>query len=477
MVVQASRLHIVTLAASGSAGETVADSVGMTASPRARRFSGRARAGRYNRPVDTTGTAAERRDARTRAVVRCGLVVLAMVVLVAEAAFVAWIIRERGLFDYVALDYRGSRTAGEAILEHGLGAPYDPSLLEDSQRRLYERYVRGAGAGALHFDIVPAPYPPPFSLVFVPSTLLPPVPGFLAWTLVHLLVLVLYQLRLARAFAVARPGWLIVAVLLSPPAFIHLVMGQISVWLMVFFGEALIAIDRGHRFRAGLWLGLMFFKPQALVLIVPALAVAGQWRMLGGMAAAVAAALAPTVVLAHGWVTAFVTGLGRFVDATGQEMNAFPTSMTTWRAFALNAARISPPVIGWVGAVAGMVVTAATGLFCARRLRSGDRLVVGLAWLGIAAATNAFTWHAHVHQSLLLVPPLYWVVGLLPRLQEPTGAVCLALSGGFLVAVITTTVGFAHDLLGMVLLAVLATTAAGCAVAAYRRRRLAAAAG
>lgn len=427
--------------------------------------------------MDTAGTAPERRDAWTRPAARRGLVVLAAVVLVAEAAFVVRMIRERGIFDYVALDYRGSRTAGEAILEHGLGAPYDPALLEASQRRLYDRYVRGAGRGALPFDIVPAPYPPPFSLVFVPSTLLPPVPGFLAWTALHLVVLVLYQLRLARAFAVARPGWLIVAVLLSPPAFIHLVMGQISVWLMVFFGEALIAFRRGRPLRAGLWLGLMFLKPQTLVLIVPALAVAGQWRMLGGMVAAAAAALVPTLVVAHGWVIAFVTGLGRFVNATGQVMNAFPSSMTSWRAFALNAGRIGPPVIGWVAAVAGMVATAAMGLFCARRLRSRDRLVVGLAWLGLAAATNAFTWHAHVHQSLLLAPPLYWVVGLRPEVRAPVEALCLVLAGGFLAAAFTTSVGLAHDLLGMVLLAVLATTAAGCAFAIHRRRRLPAAAG
>jgi hypothetical protein len=157
-------------------------------------------------------------------------------------------------------------------------------------------------------------------------------------------------------------------------------------------------------------------------------------------------------------------------------MNAFPSSMTTWRAFALNAGRVAPPVIGWIAAVAGVVVTAAMGLFCARRLRSGDRLIVGLAWLGLAAANNAFTWHAHVHQSLLLVPPLFWVIGLRPEVRTPAEALCLLLAGCFLAAAFTTSVGLAHDLLGMVLLAVLAATAAGCAIAIHRRRRLPAAA-
>ena len=41
----------------------------------------------------------------------------------------------------------------------------------------------------------------------------------------------------------------------------------------------------------------------------------------------------------------------------------------------------------------------------------------GVAWLGLTAAGCAFTWHAHVHMSLLLVPPLYLVLAERPALR------------------------------------------------------------
>ncbi len=393
-----------------------------------------------------------------------GLLLAAVVVGVAEAVFVARIIRERGLFEYVALDYRGTRTAGEAILEHGLGASFQPELLEAAQRELYDRYVHATGRGVLPFGIVPAPYPPPFSLIFVPSTLVDPVPGFLVWTGVHLVVLLLYQVRLSKVFRVSGPGWLIAAVMLSPPVLIHLIMGQISVWLMVFFGEAMIAFHRGRLFRAGVWLGLLVVKPQTLVLIVPVLVVNRQWRALGGLAAACVSALAPTLIVAGSWMAGYVDGLSKFFGATGMIMNSFPNSMTNWRAFALNASRILPPIVAWGGAVVGMAVTGVAGLVCGRDLRIGARAVEPVAWLGLAAATNAFTWHAHVHQALLLVPPLYWVVGRWPDLKELVAAVCLGLALVFLVPAFSTNIGLAHDLLGTAFLAVLVSTAVGCAV-------------
>jgi len=125
------------------------------------------------------------------------LITWVLVVIIAEVVFLNSVVRERGLFDYIGLDYRGSRAAGEAILEHGLGAAYDSSLLEDSQRQLYDRHTIESTRYGLPFYVVPAPYPPPFTLAFVPSTWLPPVQGFLAWTLFHAVVLTLYLPALA----------------------------------------------------------------------------------------------------------------------------------------------------------------------------------------------------------------------------------------------------------------------------------------
>ncbi len=414
---------------------------------------------RYTRPVGPAIVLP-----RQRVVARRGLVVLAVVVLLAEAAFVVVAVRQRGLFEYVALDYRGSRTAGEAIREHGLAAAYDLAGLEAAQRQLYDRFVRVEGRGVMPFALVPAPYPAPFTLLFVPSTLLPPVAGFLAWTLLHAAVLVLYQLRLARAFGLARPGWLIAAVLLSPPALVHLLMGQLSVWPMVFAGEALIAFTRGRQLSAGAWLGLAVLKPQSLVLFVPGLALARQWRVLAGMAMAVAVLAAATLAADPGWIAGYSRHLLPFFAAEGQVMASFPTSMCNWRAFGLNAARILPAGLAWVLACAGMAATGAAGLACARRLAGPGRRRAGVAWLGLTAAGCAFTWHAHVHMSLLLAPPLYLVLAERPALRPAVEVLCLGLAAVFLGAASVGGVGRAHDLLGLAMLGVLVACTAACFV-------------
>ncbi len=393
---------------------------------------------------------------------RVWLIISVLAVVVAEAAFTTMVVRSRGLFEYIGLDYRGSRAAGEVILEHGLGAAYDLQLLEESQRRLFDRYVIESGSYRLPFGVVPAPYPPPFTLAFVPSTWLPPVPGYLVWTLFHAVVLAVYQLRLARAFGVSKPGWLIAAVVLSFPAFINLIMGQISIWLVVFFGEAVIAFDRNQRFRAGVWLGLLVFKPQVLVLFVPALVLARRWRLLLGMVVSVAVLIVPTLVFAGDWIAGFIEGILSAAGSSGTIMNIFPSSMTNWRAFGLNASRLYSPPVVWGIALTAMIATGIAGLSCSIGLRTTDRHRTGFAWLGLAAATCAFTWHAHVHQLLLLVPPLYAVLGALPRLKD---AVALSLFGSsaiFVVAASTLSIGEAHDILGMTMLACLVAVTTVC---------------
>ncbi|MCG6949041.1 MAG: DUF2029 domain-containing protein [Acidobacteria bacterium] len=387
-----------------------------------------------------------------------------VVVLLAEAAFLILVVIERGVFEYIGLDYRGSRTAGQVIVEHGLGAAYDSSLLEGPQHELYEKFVRQSKLHGLPFYVIPAPYPPPFTLAFVPSTVLPPIPGFIAWTLFHAVILALYQLRLARCFAVTRPGLLIAAVLLSGPAFIHLIMGQLSVWLVVFFGESLVAFEKRRHVKCGIWLSFLICKPQVLVLILPALLLARQWHVLLGMIMATAALIAPTFLLSPGWFADFLGGIYDAAGSSGTVMNIFPSSMTNWRAFALNASHYFPPKIVWPAAAAAMLATAVAGLSCSSGLRSRALGRQRLAWLGLAASTCAFSWHAHVHQSLLLVPPLFAVVGLWPGLKDRAVFAFLGTSAVFLVFSAVLGIGEAHDILGLTMLAGLIVITAYCAL-------------
>jgi hypothetical protein len=213
---------------------------------------------------------------------------------------------------------------------------------------------------------------------------------------------------------------------------------------------------------------MLVLKPQAVVLLVPGLALARQWRVLAGMGAGVVALGLVTVAVDPGWVPGFAAQVGALAAAEGQVMAAFPSSMSNWRAFGLNATRVLPGGLAWALAYAGMAATGAAGLACARRLAGPGRRQVGVAWLGLTAAGCAFTWHAHVHMSLLLVPPLYLVLAERPALRPAVVGCCLALGAGFVLAAAAFGIGRAHDLLGLAMLGLLVAASAACLVALRR---------
>ena len=136
------------------------------------------------------------------------------------------------------------------------------------------------------------------------------------------------------------------------------------------------------------------------------------------MVALAAVLIVTTLMFAGDWVAGFIEGILSAAGSTGAIMSVFPSSMTNWRAFGLNAVRLYPPPMVWGIVLTAMIATGIAGLSCSIGLRTTDRRRTAVAWLGLAAATCAFTWHAHVHQLLLLVPPLYAVLGALSRLTR-----------------------------------------------------------
>jgi hypothetical protein len=172
--------------------------------------------------------------------------------------------------------------------------------------------------------------------------------------------------------------------------------------------------------------------------------------------------LGATLLVDPRWPGAYARQIFPFFGAAGQEMNAFPSSMVNWRAFGLNASRVLPAALVWPVAGVGLAMTAGAGLLCARSLAGPDRLTAGLAWLGIAAAICAASWHAHVHQALIVVPPLYMILGVAPAWRAPVEAALAGTSALFLATVAMSDVGFAHDLAGMAVFAELLAVVAVC---------------
>lgn len=339
-------------------------------------------------------------------------IALALVVLtLLYTLYTTGMLLGRGLFETVGGDYRAFRASAEIALSIGFAQVYDLDTQEEFQRPLYDAYARLDPL----YATVPTPYFPAFILLFVPFMLLPPPPSFLLWTGLNVALLVLYLRRFTRVLAVPLERGLLAVVLLSYCSYLNVLFGQVNVFLLVGLGEFYLAIRQGREFRGGLWLGLMLLKPQSLLLLLPGLLLGRRWRAVAGAAAAGLAVLGVSLLLGG---TAGLQNLARLVFQYSEGLPTnVPQYMMNWRAVQANLEDLGVPVVGWVAAIAGMVVTSGLGLSLWFRPSDPASPRFALTLLGTYAATCAVTWHAHIQMAmpLLLLLLLLESSGGLPR--------------------------------------------------------------
>jgi hypothetical protein len=208
--------------------------------------------------------------------------------LVPFAVYTLASVANRGLFEYVGTDFRTMRASAEIARSISFASVYDLDEQERRQAALYERYSHGDWRLPLYTN--PMPYAPVFVAAMLPLTELDPIHGFLLYTGASAVALVAY-LRWFAGRVGLRAG-VAPTVLFSLAAYTTLLYGQVNVWLVIFVGQLLLAYQGGRPTRAGLWLGGLLLKPQLLLLLLPALLVGREWRVLGGFGLAAGAALA-----------------------------------------------------------------------------------------------------------------------------------------------------------------------------------------
>lgn len=339
-----------------------------------------------------------------------GLVALAAAYVVYAGAWVArW-----GLFWEVGGDFASFWASAEIARAHGFARVYDLALQAQFQQALLAAHVAKPEVAATSAP-VPTPYLPPFIAPFVLLLCLGPAAGFAVWTGLSLLLLAGYLWRLAGCFALPDRRRLVIVTMLSLPAFSNLFFGQVSAFLVLFTGEFAVGMAKNKDLRAGLWLSGLLWKPQILVVLLPGLLIARQFRVLAGLAIGTAVILAASLYLAG---VEGVLDLGRLVFSytSGLPTNS-PESMANWRALALNLGGFVPQEVAWGLAAVGLVLTVLVALRLwlppYRPPAPGNQLLL----LATFTATSAITWHSHVHMAL---PTAVFLLaaygqGLLPR--------------------------------------------------------------
>lgn len=300
-------------------------------------------------------------------------------------------------------DYCQYLSGGQVANVYGYAHIYDLQLPQEPQGGNLSPAANSAPAW-----FWPFPYLPVFVLPFQLLSLLSPDIAFWTWTAANLAVLFLYlQSFLRRLDLQPAPNRLLLMIFVSLPVYMNLLTGQMNIWLVICIGEFMLSLLNRHSFRAGLWLGGLLLKPPLLLLIGLILLVRRSWQLLAGLAAS-SGALAIVCYLMVG-PAGILQMLKLWFGAVNASGRVWVEGMMNWRMLGVHLSNISSPWIGWGFAGAGALATLIVTFWVWRRPFDPSSPSFPVALLGILAATTMVTWHAHIHEAVILIPPLVYL--------------------------------------------------------------------
>jgi hypothetical protein len=224
---------------------------------------------------------------------RHGAIWFLVAVVVIEGA-IAWNLR--GMLAAGYADFTAFYTAGKLVRQGQGSRLYDPQ----EQWRVQQEFARGVAIRQGPLPYLRLPFE---ALLFVPFSFLPYSAAYVLWLLLNLAVVIAVALFLRRQWDALQkfPLWLPALVALAfVPVFLTLLQGQDSIFLLLFYSLAFVALRKRADFRAGCWLGLGLIKPH---LVLPFVAIAflrGKRKLASGFLLVTAALLAVSVGVV-GW--------------------------------------------------------------------------------------------------------------------------------------------------------------------------------
>lgn len=333
-----------------------------------------------------------------------GLSLILFALSILEALYLIGAIRFAGLLSVVGADFRALYAAARILREDGFAAIYDLDRHIPAQEALCQ--IAGPEAPCA---LIPMVFLPIFLLPILPLTLLEPAPAYVVWLALNLFGPLLILRPWVRTLAPSDRRRSLAMALLSFPVFANLLWGQSNLWLMLCVSLFLREWEQARPFRAGLWASGLLLKPQTMILLLPALALARQWSLLAGTTVGVIGLLGTSFLLTGpsgmaAWM-AILSGFAQPTPYLTPEVVGAETMMN-WRSVGLLVSRMLPAWLAWGIAGGGILLTSGTALMAAGGANLQDAEGREMFVLRTLAATLAATWHAHGHTAMVLLPPL-----------------------------------------------------------------------
>lgn len=302
-------------------------------------------------------------------------------------------------------DFFAYWSAGKIMNEHSLTDVYDLELLRQTQKDIQ----LSASVTAADFNGVEVPYLPVFLSPFMLFAKISPVYSLLAWSVINFVAYTLYLLFFIKSYNQKTfPFPLVLFAIICHPFLYNMTLGQINVFLVICVGEFIRAFHANKPTQAGLWLGGLLLKPQLLILILPYLLIHRKFKTLTGFAVSSLSLLAVSFAMVGS--EGFLDLKDILLESADGGAASLPQTMINWRMVGNNIGLFTSPVVGGTIILAGSAVTGAAALLIFSKKMPVDNTRETIALLGIFAATCLATWHSHLYMTIILIPPMLYLL-------------------------------------------------------------------
>ncbi len=329
-------------------------------------------------------------------------IIIVMIILLGW--FIARVYSERGLFEYIGIDFRLWYSTGLIAKFHGFNQIYNNVLQAFYQKPLYDMAL--LSEMSMQFWPLPLPYFPFFTILMVPLSFVQPIIGFVLWTFINIIGYSLYVYHFCRQNKINIPIYYHVALFLSLPVFLNFFLGQINLVMLIALGETITELRKGHEFKAGFWLSGLLLKPQTLIILLPLLFIQKRFKVLYGMVAGSITIIMISVFLAG--ETAISGPYSVILNwTTLNHQDIIGDSGTTFFSLFLNLVKIFPNYLAI--AIPSLLTILTVYLIvriCTSKNKQGNYIDDNIFLLLTYSVTCTITPHSNIHMLIPIIPLL-----------------------------------------------------------------------